>query len=228
MSLTRAAIAVVAAAALGAGGLGCSNLGFGKVVPGSAPRFRAGRQFGVQQLGGGWYRMGAIGAPAEAVGGGRIGGVVGGRLGLGTMRVGDRAQHGGGFDVRAEVMVELWPWLGVGGSAGWGMEVAGQDADKVVRTGFPLAAIATMTPLKPFVLRGGAVYEPGDTRIGDVETADARVGFEAAGGIAVAFRGWHFVVLVDWRHLGGAEAMAGGAPVEVASDLYLLDAWVAM
>ena len=49
-----------------------------------------------------------------------------------------------------------------------------------------------------------------------------------AGGIAVAFRGWHFVVLVDWRHLGGAEAMAGGAPVEVASDLYLLDAWVAM
>ncbi|MCA9674597.1 MAG: hypothetical protein H6708_21740 [Kofleriaceae bacterium] len=216
---------VVAIAAIAA----CSNLAVGKVVPGAAPRFREGRQFATQSLGGGWYRMGALGAAPEEVGVGRLGAIVGGRLGLGTMRLGDRpALHGGGFDLRLEAMVEVTNFLGVGASVGWGLATASTDTTEISTSGVPIAAIATVTPLRPFILRAAAVAEPGTASVDGTKTSQTRLGYEAGAGIAVLFRRWHFVVLVDWRHLGAGDVATPAGAETLRSDLYLFDVWAAL
>lgn len=216
---------ILAAALLAA--TACTNIGIGKIAPGAPSRFRSGGQFGTQQMGGGWYRMGPLGGAAQSVGGGRYGAVAGGRIGLGTFHVGDTDLQGGGGDARVMVLAEVLPFLGVGLSAGMSFESAKNDTVELSHRGYPIGLHLVSTPTKPFLIRLSGIAESGRTEMGGFTAEGMQYGGEVGLGILVGFRGWHFIILGDWKHLQGHELPAAVGSETVSSDMFLLDGTVA-
>lgn len=87
----------------------------------------------------------------EDVGGGRHGGVLAGRFGIGSIEVGDRPEYGntGAVDLSLAYHYATVARFGIGASVGWQLEGGSRGDDTVGRTGCPLMLIGSIVPLRP-------------------------------------------------------------------------------
>jgi hypothetical protein len=202
---------------------GCFGVGMGRAVPGAREIYRQGGRW--VDAGGGYERFQA-GDPHGA--GGPIGGLIGGRFGMGNVKIGDGpALDGAGqLDLRLELAFSPHERFGVAASVGWSIAGA-HDADTdVSRTGFPMGLVVNLVPLRPFVVRAGGFVRPGYITIDEVGGKKLGFGAEAGCGVLMQFIAWHFVAMVDWQREWISDVDTPGGPRTYVSDFVLLDIYV--
>lgn len=196
--LSRAAVLLVVALA----STGCLGIGFGQVVPGAASRKpdRAAKTHG---------GLGAM------------------RFGTGGIRIGDRPEiQAFAFDIRAEYQFEATPQLGLGGSLGYQFEGTATGEVEACRYGVPLTAIATVVPVRPFVLRLGGLIQRSTVEVDLERTSGISRGVVIGVGVNAQFRRVHLVAAIDWQLSSAGTVLTPAGPAAYRSDLFLLDLWV--
>ncbi|MBK9072444.1 MAG: hypothetical protein IPL79_15800 [Myxococcales bacterium] len=212
---------------------GCLGLAAGKVIPGGKVRHRDGNatsttsSFSSDRVETRTTRT-IYGVRGEDVGGGRYGGLVAGRFGIGEIQVGDRPTYrdAGVVDIRLEAQRALTSRVGVGASVGWQLEGATNEGSKVSRIGFPVTLIGSLVPLRPFVVRLGAVVQPGVTVVDEESTSGNSYAAMVGTGVVTQFRGWHFVAGVNWQKAWAGNVATPDGPEAYTSEMFLIDIWV--